>query len=338
MGKIGDLWVRLGLKSDDYKKGMADAKKETEGFSSKLGKMKAGAVAVWAAIGTAVVAFGKQMIDATNRVGDAWQMFVAKAGAGWRTFVQSISNLEFDNLIGKIKEARKAAEELQSALDMEYEVSNSIRLQKAAMEEELASLEILAKNVSKPYEERAKAAEEYLKKIKPIYDQELDLANRLLDAQQGRWLAGTGLNDTEATRTDLSKFLVDYGKDRSLMDAISRMRELQSEYDNLLSVRQRTGNFTGQNAVIDEYRALRDYVKQFQANNGYQTDIYKLAQVYENLRGDTDTTPLVDALIRAGQAAGAYLKETKKMHTALNTAAAQLEYLFRSYSRCSFSL
>ena len=25
MGKIGDLWVRLGLKSDDYKKGMKDA-------------------------------------------------------------------------------------------------------------------------------------------------------------------------------------------------------------------------------------------------------------------------------------------------------------------------
>ena len=53
MGKIGDLWVRLGLKSDDYKKGMRDAQKETSTFSGKLGKMKAGALAVWAAVGAA---------------------------------------------------------------------------------------------------------------------------------------------------------------------------------------------------------------------------------------------------------------------------------------------
>ena len=42
MGKIGDLFVRLGLKSDGFKKGMNDAKKETQSFGSKLSSMKAG--------------------------------------------------------------------------------------------------------------------------------------------------------------------------------------------------------------------------------------------------------------------------------------------------------
>ena len=45
MGKIGDLFVRLGLKSDGFKKGMQDAKKETQGFGNTLKNMKAGAVA-----------------------------------------------------------------------------------------------------------------------------------------------------------------------------------------------------------------------------------------------------------------------------------------------------
>ena len=51
MGKIGDLFVRLGLKSDDFKKGIKDAKKETQGFGKTLSNMKAGALAVWATIG-----------------------------------------------------------------------------------------------------------------------------------------------------------------------------------------------------------------------------------------------------------------------------------------------
>ena len=143
MGKIGDLWVRLGLKSDDYKKGMRDAQKETTSFSGKLGKMKAGALAVWAAVGAGVLSFAKQMKNATNRVGDAWEMFIAKSTAGWKTFIQSLSAFNWDNFIGRFKEARAAAEELQSALDASFEISNSIKLQKAAMAEELASLEII---------------------------------------------------------------------------------------------------------------------------------------------------------------------------------------------------
>lgn len=325
MGKISDIWVRLGLKKNEYDKGMDEAGKKAEGFGATLGKMKAGALAVWAAIGASVVGFAKQMLDATNRVGDAWQMFVAKADAGWRTFVQNLSNMSLDGLVSKIKEARKAAEELQSALDAEYEITNSIRLQKAAMEDELAQLELLARNASKPYEERAKAAQDYLDKVKPIYDQELALANRLLDAQQGRWIAGTGLTDNEQTRADLVKFLVDYGKDKELADTIARMREIQKDYEAAMSARMATGDYVTKRPVVEEYWALRDIVKNFAQEHGYQTDIYKLAQVYENLRADADTTPLVDALIRAGVAAGAFNKETKRMQQALNTATAMLE-------------
>lgn len=326
MGKISDIWVRLGLKKEGFDKGMDDAGKKAEGFGTTLGKVKAGALAVWTAIGASVVAFGKKMIETTNSVGDAWGRFTAQAKAGWDTFVQSLSAMNWTDFIGRFREATQAAKELQNAIDAEFEISNSIKLQKAAMEEELNALEILARNSAKPYEERAKAAQAYLDKVRPLYEQEKDLANMLLDAQQGKWLAGSGLTDSQQTRDDLTKFLVDYGKtNNGIANAIGRMRELQEQYDMAISVRMRTGDYTSPNKVIDEYRALREFVRGFGSQNGYQTDIYKLAQVYESLRGDQDTQPLIDALIRAGQAAGAFDRETKRMQMALNTATAALE-------------
>ena len=323
MGKIGDLWVRLGLKSDDYKKGMADAKKETTSFSQGLGKMKAGALAVWAAIGASVMAFSRQMLDATNRVGDAWAIFVSKAKAGWDVFLQSLSNFNFDGFIGKIKEATSAASELQGALDAELEISNSIKLQRAAMEEELANLEILIRDVRKPYAERAKAAQEYLNKVKPLYDQELELANRLLDARQGKWLAGTNLTDNATTRDELTRFLIDYGKNQNLANALATMVKANSK-TLTGSTQLAKWQLNGKKAEIANYRAAAQYVADFQKNAGYNNNLYEFAKVYETLRGDKDNQPLVDALLRAGTAAAAYKKDTRKIHTALNTALDQI--------------
>jgi hypothetical protein len=327
MGKISDIWVRLGLKKDGFDKGMDDAAKKAEGFGSSLSKIKAGAVAVWAAIGASVVAFGKKMIETTNAVGDKWASFTAQAKAGWDTFVQSLSAMNWDNFIGRFREAIGAAKELQSALDAEFEISNSIKLQKAAMADELAELEVLARDATKSYEERASAAQKYLDKVKPLYEQELALAKKLENAQLGKWIAGSGLKDSEQLRKDLRQFLIDYGKDETLAGALGRMLELREQYNMALSVQAskfREGDARWTSPVIEEYRALRDIVKNYGKNAGYGTDIYKLAEVYEKMRGDADTVPLVDAMIAAGNAAAAFDRETKRMQSALNTSLAQM--------------
>ena len=330
MGKISDIWVRLGLKKNEFDKGMNDAEKKAEGFGGTLSKVKAGALAVWAAIGASVVAFGKKMIETTNSVGDAWGRFTAQAKAGWDTFVQSLSAMNWTDFIGRFREATQAAKELQNAIDAEFEISNSIKLQKAAMAEELNNLQILMRDVSKPWEERRKAAERYLEMVRPLYQQEIDLANKLLDAQQGKWLAGTGLTDNAQTRDDLTKFLIDYGKtNNGLADSLSQLFALQAQRDVTAKTMMKSGNFKALQSTLErqdaEIAALMEYINAFASQNGYQTDITKLARVYETLRGDADTQPLVDALIRAGQAAGAYAGETRKVQSALNTATAALE-------------
>lgn len=324
MSKMGDLIVRLKLQYEDYKKGLKKASSETTTFAGTLGKIKGVGLAVWGAIGAAAVSFAKQLINSSNAIGDAWNRTTAQMKAGWDVFVQSVASMNWNNFIGRIKEATKAAKELVNALDSEFEVSNSIKLQKAAMAQELAELEIIARDQTKSYKERADAAQRYLDLVKPLYDQELKLAQRLEDAQLGKWLAGSGLKDSEQLRKDLQSFLIAYGKDDRLVSSLGRMMELQKDYDLAASTMFRSGNFLNPPAIVTEYRALRDYVKEYGQNNGYGTDIYALAKVYEKMRGDADTKPLVDAMIAAGEAAGAFDRETKRMQSALNSSLAQM--------------
>lgn len=322
MGKIGDLFVRLGLKNDEFKKGMKEAKTETEGFGGKLGKMKGVAVAAWAAMGAAAMKFAKDVISSTNRTADAWDMFIAKSKAGWSSFLQTLSSWNWDNWIGRIKEATKAAENLQSALDASYEIKNSIELQKAAMADELANLQILMRDVSKPWQVREQAAKDYLNTIKTIFDQEKALANKLLDAQQGKWLAGTGLTDNEQTRADLARFLVDYGKsdNQELLDALAFVRNHESAKGTRKRGRQ---SFDEQVALASQYNASLGIISQFEQANGYQSgSLVGLSKAYENLRGDKDTEPLVQALIGSYKSEAAEAEATRRVHAVINQAKA----------------
>ena len=320
MGKLGDLIVRLQLKHDDYKKGLKQAEKDTKGFSATLGKIKGAGVAVWAAIGASVISFGKQLIKSSQTIGDAWNRMTSQIKAGWDVFVQSVGAWNWDNFIGRIKEATVAAKALTNALDAEFEVSNSIKLQKAAMAEELAELEVLARDQTKSYQERAAAAQKYLDMVKPLYDQELMLAKKLEDAHLGKFLAGSALDDTAQVREDLRKFLVDIGKIPTLLDDLAAKSSAQKTIDK--GANAFGSNYKKLSAAYDVRNQMAAKLKDIQS--GYQTDLVALFRAYNDMRGDEDAKPLVDAMIRAGEAAGAFNRETKRMQSALSTSLAQI--------------
>lgn len=62
MSLLGNIWVKLGLKSDDFNTGMTKAEKRAERFGSFLGKMSARMVLGWAAVATAVTKFTKASV------------------------------------------------------------------------------------------------------------------------------------------------------------------------------------------------------------------------------------------------------------------------------------
>ena len=321
MSKIGDLIVRLKLQYQDYQKGLKHADKETKGFAASLGKIKGIGLAVWGAIGASAVAFGKQLINSSQAIGDAWNRMTSQIKAGWDVFVQSVGAWNWDNFIGRIKEATVAAKALTNALDAEFEISNSIKLQKAAMAEELAELEVIARDQTKSYEERAAAAQKYLDKVKPLYDQELMLAKKLEDVHLGKFLAGSGLQDTEQVRQDLKKFLVDIGKIPTLLDDLEAKSSAQSTIDKGANVFG--SNYKKLNAAYDVRNQMHAKLKDIQS--GYQTDLVALFRAYNDMRGDEDAKPMVDAMIRAGEAAGAFNRETKRMQSILSSSLANMD-------------
>ena len=310
MGKISDIWVRLGLKKDDFDKGMDDAAKKTEGVGGAFGKMKATALAVWAVIGAAVTKFAKDLISSTNRMGDAWAVFTSQSKAAWDTFLSAVSSWDFSNFFGRLKQATMEAAEFAKAMDMGFEVNNSIALQRAAMSKELAALKITMQDATKPYEVRIKAAEDYLAKVKPLYDQMEAEAKRMEDAHIGNWLKGSGLGDTEQVRADLRKFLVDIGQVRGLYDQLAELQKYSDAAD-----RVKAGSV--ESAVLgnkrDEIRAAIESMV-----SGYNTDILGLFRVYNDMRGDKDTAPLVQAMIDAFNSAGLYESETQEMQSVMN--------------------
>lgn len=323
MGKIGDLWVRLGLKKDEYTKGMNEAKKENDGFGASLGKMKAGALAVWAAIGTAVVGFAKEMINGTNRIGDAWNRTTAQMKSGWDVFIQSVSNWNWDNFIARIRESANAAKELQNAMDFEFEATNSINLQKAMMSEELAQLQIDMRDVNKSYEERVAAAEKYLSKVKPIYEQEIELRKSLMEAFSEKWLSNSGIEYNDKTLEDLQKFIVAYGSNTELIEAAG----------TFLKGRPGTRELTTGVALSSDPQAkraeLNEQIKEYDAAVAKLADLEEILGIsnletlittYEKYRGDKDTVPLVKAIQDYYNAQAAFEAENRRIFSVKNSA------------------
>ena len=67
MSLLGNIWVKLGLKSDDFQRGMDNATKKAEGFGSKLGAFTARAVLGVAALAAAFVKLGRASVQAYNQ-------------------------------------------------------------------------------------------------------------------------------------------------------------------------------------------------------------------------------------------------------------------------------
>lgn len=314
MGKISDIWVRLGLKKDEFDKGMDEAAQKPEEVGKAFSKMKTAALAVWAAIGTAVVKFAQDLIASTNRMGDAWAVFTSQSKAAWDTFLSAVSAWDFNNFFGRMREATAQAAEFAKALDSEFEVGNSIALQRAAMAEELAALKVQMQDATKTFDERIKAAQDYIDKVSPIYDQIVAQAKKMEDAHLGKWLAGAGLGDSEQVRADLRKFLVEIGKNTDLYDQLAQYSKAQRIID-------KGPNALGSNygKINQAYKDRADVAKIIQEiQEGYGTDLVAMFRAYNDMRGDKDTAPLVQAMIKAGEASALKDSQTQEMQSVMN--------------------
>lgn len=316
MGKISDLWVKLGLKKEGFDKGMNDVKKTSGGTFSQI---KAGAVAAWAAVGAAVVKFAKDFKNKTNAIGDAWAITTAKMQAGWNTFLEAMTN-GFDNFNAKWRASIQAAEEYASAMDANFEVQNAFKLQRAEMARELATLEIVMRDVTKTYDERLKAIENFKTKQGRLYNQIADQAQYLEDVTFKKFIAGGDLADTQQVRDDLRRLLKEGFADRELLDALGaaleRESELETAKEHIMGLRQR-GMWS--KAAEDAYMAAVPEAPDLSKWQGdYINDLVELFRLYNNYRGDTEVMALIDSMIATWEAQAAETENLRRVETLEN--------------------
>lgn len=325
MSKLGDLIVRLRLQPEDYEKGLKKADRDTKGFSGKLSKSISVIKAAWAAVGVVVVAAAKtmvtQMSKASNNVGDFMAVKAKQIGAVWQTMLTSIT-AGFDNFLERARLSARAAKALQEMEDAEFEMLNSVKLRRAELDQTLVQLEIDSRDATKSYEERKKAAEQYLTLVKELYDIEKNYYKELARQSAESWLdsasnpQGKILGYNESNAGALYQFLKDYGADTGLQEAVKNYREAWKGAGDLWFTTKK-----GKDALrwVNENR--QDW-----AQTQYRRSALDIGWAYEEQKNDElNGTKLVDNIEKYLNAVSAYDAETKKMQNNLNSLTAQIE-------------
>ena len=309
MSKMGDLIVRLKLQYEDYKKGLKKASSETTTFAGTLGKIKGVGLAVWGAIGAGATAMAKSFINHSQIMGDKWNLGVNQMKAVWSQFLTSLTSWDWEGFGDRIKAAMGAASESTMAHDAEFEVTNAIKMRKAAMAEELAQLQILMRDTGKSYEERAKAAQEYLDKVRPIYKAEEDLRKRIYLTDTNEYLKNAGLQATADNRDLLRTFFTDIVPNESLMGILT-------EYQKKVQGKKKY------NLSAEDYKAIDAFYAQYGNKSGAALSV--LAQYYQSTN-DEIATKVVDAIVNYDKSIALFAEETRRIQTLQNSALAQIE-------------
>ena len=198
MSKIGDLWVRLGLKKDTFSRGLNEAKKETRSFGSVLSSMAKGAQLAWAAVAAAVIKFGRDAIRMTQRWGDEWNNTMNGVKAAYGTFVRQISSGDgWSNLFANMRESYRIAKEVSAALDEIFERKTSYSYTEALTEREIAQLDLIRRDTSKSDEEREAASKRIIELEKKLGEERKNIAQQEADAQRRLFKDQTKMNDEE---------------------------------------------------------------------------------------------------------------------------------------------
>lgn len=168
MGKIGDLWVKLKLKADEYRKGLDDAKGQTKTFSEGLKKLSTAAVAVWGMIGAAATKMALDFVKSSQTMGDAWDIVMTQISTRWQQIRAELNRGALFSNTGE-GAALKAGEALSQAKDVMTEIDYAFRLSMAQTEPKLHELYLKMMNSALSASDREAAAIDYRKTVEAIY-------------------------------------------------------------------------------------------------------------------------------------------------------------------------
>lgn len=298
--------------------------------------------------GVAVFKLFRASINSTQTTGDELAREVAGWSNVWETFKRSVATVDFSLFIRNAREAMAAGRELQDVLDSMFERSNSTALLKASMSKENAELEETLRNTSLSYEERRKAGEQYLKNMKPIYEQEEESARRVRDAQLENLFALTKTREyaseeeSKAAKEEFAENIKNYNLNENLIkqaqEYIKVQDSLEHVYDNVNNTA--TAKFAEKQkkryediikSTSSEVKHFADFARQYQLTNDEIVKSYVDAEVaYQNTKSAVynDQKRIVNTMNSLNGSINKFSKETFNIDKAL---AAEVEKIWNDF-------
>lgn len=205
MGKIGDLWVKLKLKSDEYKKGLDEAKGKTRTFSDGLKSMSNMAVAIWAAIGAAATKMTLDFIKSSQTIGDAWDIAMTQISTRWNQirseFNRNFAEHGFFKGFWKAfwdgsteEDAMDVGKAMSMAQDAMTEIEYAFRINMAQTKPKLHELYLKMMNSALSATDREAAATDYRKQVENIYKPRVAGLKDIMDKTVQQYLVIAGMD------------------------------------------------------------------------------------------------------------------------------------------------
>ena len=234
MGKIGDLWVKLKLKSDEYKKGLDEAQGKTRSFSDKIKSLSVTAKAIWGAIGISAAKLAGDFIKSSQTIGDAWDKTMTRLTTKWQAVVaefnrslagsgtESLGQQLMRGFMGPIwgtlfgpnsKRAGLAGKSLSEAKDTMTEIEYAFRLTMAQSGPKLHELYLKMMNTALSASEREAAAKDYRKEVEDIYAPRVKGIKDVMDKTAQQYLAIGGISPDKYSTDKVLELIKMMGSD-----------------------------------------------------------------------------------------------------------------------------
>ena len=253
MSKIGDLFVRLGLKKDDFEKGLKDVGGKLEGFLTKIKSFGGIMTTVMAAAAAAVTKFAKDAVAMTQRWGDEWAITMAGIQGAYQAFVRQISSGDgWTNLFANMREAARVARETAAALDEIFERKMSYNYEEAETERQIAQLQLIMRDSSKSDAERKAAAEEIIALEEKLGNIKRDIAQQEATAYRNSFKSQTQLNDEQ-----IDFLLKEYNTNRDIINQGRAYLEERRQYEKDIARLNTSMTGAGASAAVRAREALQ---------------------------------------------------------------------------------
>lgn len=311
MSKIGDVIVKMLLKSDDYEKGLARSKKSTQSFAQTITKGFTAAIGKVAALVGAIAGIAKaldKISKANQTFGDKWASFTSGLKGAWDEFARSIASLDFSNLFSRLRQASDVARDLYDAIDGMGEITTAYNIASAKEAKHLAQLRVEMNNQNLSIDERIAKAKEYLE------------ISRRLESMPLRGLAR--ISDTTITKTMKQ---MGYSFDGLTKEQIASAKKSFIQFFEWLGTaagekayKKLNAAATSENVLSGKYaRTFQNMSLRGEAPGGDQWLIW-LRQYAEKV-SDDDRTALENAVVQFLQADAAFDESTRRVQTLLNS-------------------